>query len=65
MTANSRVPAGAAIRHFTGASSGDEMIAEFRKNQRELCRLVWRTFKGHQLVHVRCNSSARTATSAS
>ena len=53
MTANSRVPAGAAIRHFTGTSSGDEIIAEIAKNQREVYRVVRRSFKGYKLVDVR------------
>jgi len=53
MTANSRVPAGAAIRHFTGTSSGDEIIAEIPKNQREVYRVVRRSFKGYKLVDVR------------
>ncbi len=53
MTANSRVPAGAAIRHFTGTSSGDEIIAEIQKNRREVYRIMRRTFRGHKLVDVR------------
>lgn len=53
MTANSRVPAGAAIRHFTGTSSSGEIIAEIRKNQREVYRIMRRTFRGHKLVDVR------------
>ena len=53
MTAISRVPAGAAIRHFQGTSAGDEIVCEIPKNGREVYRVMRRTFKGHKLVDVR------------
>ena len=53
MTAISRVPAGAAIRHFQGTSTADEIVCEIPKNGREVYRVMRRTFKGHKLVDVR------------
>ncbi|MQM31072.1 MAG: hypothetical protein CRU78_11330 [Candidatus Accumulibacter phosphatis] len=53
MTASSGVPAGAAIRHFQGTSTGDEIVCEIQKSSREVYWIMRRTFKGYKLVDVR------------